>query len=217
MGGILSGNHASRTHGTTANTIQLDSFAVGREFKKRQGERRLKVTWDNGNNLFIYRDDERFEDRIRIVYRVNPNTDDEKQINEISALIWQERNFGGKCAYFLCPFCGKRVQILYLERDYFKCRVCAKLNYTSQQIAHGLDEKMYRLMKAALPLGLAGIAPYYLLTEHFVPKKPRGMHGKTYSKLIRAYWDALDAYEAQFKADAEAILKRPIQTTDSGD
>ena len=41
--------------------------------------------------------------------------------------------FGGSCAFWLCPRCGKRVRFLYFKNLGFVCRSCAKLNYRSQQ------------------------------------------------------------------------------------
>jgi len=45
-------------------------------------------------------------------------------------------NYGGMRWWFLCPNCSHRCRILYLPpgRDYFLCRICHNLTYTSQQV-----------------------------------------------------------------------------------
>jgi hypothetical protein len=45
-------------------------------------------------------------------------------------------NYGGSREWFLCPFCSKRVGILYVDKDDFKCRHCLKLSYWSQQLSY---------------------------------------------------------------------------------
>lgn len=46
-----------------------------------------------------------------------------------------QRNFGGYIYFFKCPFCQKRMRILYLaENSIFLCRKCLNLSYQSQQL-----------------------------------------------------------------------------------
>jgi hypothetical protein len=42
-------------------------------------------------------------------------------------------NFGGKRWYFGCPWCNKRIAVLYSHEYYFVCRQCANLTYESCQ------------------------------------------------------------------------------------
>ncbi len=57
--------------------------------------------------------------------------------------------------YFLCPGCKRRVRYLYARLDgRFRCRVCAKLNYKSQQV-NGMEEM--RLKMEAHRCGQAGV------------------------------------------------------------
>ncbi|MFC1630055.1 hypothetical protein ACFL06_00775 [Patescibacteria group bacterium] len=41
-------------------------------------------------------------------------------------------NYGGVRYWFVCPYCNKRVGMLYLVRKYFNCRHCGKIAYLSQ-------------------------------------------------------------------------------------
>ena len=42
-------------------------------------------------------------------------------------------NFGGKRCWFLCPDCDRRVGVFYLVTDWWTCRVCGRIRYSSQQ------------------------------------------------------------------------------------
>jgi hypothetical protein len=84
-------------------------------------------------------------------------------------------HFGGSRLWFVCPDCGRRCAILYPWR----CRICAKGRYVSELLSpeHRMIKKAYRI-RARLGQrrsdGLHG--PF--------PGRPKGMHGKTYSRLI---------------------------------
>jgi endogenous inhibitor of DNA gyrase (YacG/DUF329 family) len=41
-------------------------------------------------------------------------------------------NYGGRRYWFGCPWCGKRVAILYLRNRGFACRMCNRIAYASQ-------------------------------------------------------------------------------------
>lgn len=93
----------------------------------------------------------------------------------------QSCNFG-KFRYWLkCPEigCGKPVRNLYLKNELFACRNCHKLIYRCQKIKAGFP--LYRLERIEKLLqskwGKNG-AP---------PKRPKGMHQKTYDRLCAEY------------------------------
>ena len=50
-------------------------------------------------------------------------------------LSWTRPNYGGSRPWFLCPHCGRRVQILYYQRDSFACRTCSDLAYQSTRLS----------------------------------------------------------------------------------
>ena len=86
-----------------------------------------------------------------------------------------------------------------------------KANNNPQSQPHDIDEAIILLREAAIPFGLGDVAPYYLMTEHPYPDRPKGMQKSRYSKLILIYLRELENYRDQFRLGAEAILNRPIQ------
>ena len=93
-------------------------------------------------------------------------------------LDWTECNLGGKRPWFLCPGCGRRVAILYVD-SLFQCRQCLQLAYQSQREGH-LDRLLRRRDKIRKKLGWKEEVEY---------RKPKGMHRKTYQRLVREYED----------------------------
>jgi hypothetical protein len=57
---------------------------------------------------------------------------DWKSINQRVPITWTDCHFGGRRPWFNCN-CGRRVAVIYGERDYFACRHCCELVYESQQ------------------------------------------------------------------------------------
>jgi hypothetical protein len=92
-------------------------------------------------------------------------------------------NMGGQRAWWLCPAsgCGRRAALLYLgSSGVFACRHCYRLAYRSQmETAH--DRTFRRANNLRTRLGwVAGIA-------HSPGDKPKGMHWRTYSRLMESY------------------------------
>ena len=85
--------------------------------------------------------------------------------------------FGGERPWFICPArgCGRRVAVLYCG-GIFACRHCHGLAYQTQQEAPHIRALM-KVQKIRVRLGGSGN-----LAEPF-PKRPRGMHWKTYWRL----------------------------------
>lgn len=99
-------------------------------------------------------------------------------------LEWTPCNLGGERPWFLCPArgCGKRVAILY-GGAIFACRHCYDLAYESQR-EPGYDRAARQADKIRIKLGWE---PGILNPDG---EKPKGMHCKTFEKLIRRH-DAL--------------------------
>jgi hypothetical protein len=100
-------------------------------------------------------------------------------------LEWTPCTFGGERPWFICPGvgCSRRVIVLYGPGKYFLCRHCYDLSYQSQR-----DNKMYRALHRAQDIRrrLGGSAN---MTEPF-PEKPKGMHWKTYERLLWEHHEA---------------------------
>lgn len=110
-----------------------------------------------------------------------PLTPNEQEIR----LSSKANGYGGAQMFFLCPTCGKRVRFLYICRDHlFKCRVCARLNYQSQQQSRG---DMYYFEKGV------DFAKRHLVPEQvdgfsftdWIPDRPRYQHETTYRRNLR--------------------------------
>nr|DAV81924.1 MAG TPA: Trm112p-like protein [Caudoviricetes sp.] len=65
-------------------------------------------------------------------------------------LAYQNTGFGKK-RFFLCPYCSKNVQYLYITGNGLKCRTCGDVKYTGIQnnTKGGYDEIAYRMKKYA--------------------------------------------------------------------
>jgi hypothetical protein len=96
-------------------------------------------------------------------------------------------HYGGVRYWFICPLegCGRRVALLYLGDKYFTCRHCYKLAYRCQR--ETADDRAARRadkIRAKLDwkLGILNLRGC----------KPKGMHWKTYHRLIAEYDNSAD-------------------------
>lgn len=91
------------------------------------------------------------------------------------ALNWEPCRFGGLRPFFVCPDCGEHTLHLY-RLGHFACRECHDLSYPSQRERES-DRAQRRANKIRRRLG--GEPGW-----HQVPSKPKGMHMRTYVKLV---------------------------------
>lgn len=128
--------------------------------------------------------------------------------NEQEIRLSEKRNgYGGAQMFFLCPTCGKRVRFLYICRDHlFKCRVCAHLNYKSQQQTRGdmfyYIKGMSFVEKHLVPAQVDGFS----FTD-WVPDRPRYQHETTYRRNLRR----LAKYQEQHALREMQTLMRIMQ------
>ena len=47
--------------------------------------------------------------------------------------------FGGRRIWFVCPICGKKIGVIYLDSLFLGCRTCLGLNYRKQKF-HNMIE-----------------------------------------------------------------------------
>ena len=114
--------------------------------------------------------------------------------------------FGGSRPWFLCPECGRRCGALYRGRGGFYCRDCAGLNYPSTRetpdtrAVHKADRIRARL---GWPAGIAfGHGP-----------KPKGMHWRTFWRLVAEHDRHADAFTAGNWARLEKAHERLQRVT----
>ena len=105
-----------------------------------------------------------------------------EDIKQRVPLIWTPCRFGGERAWFICDvstdgrYCGRRVTKLYGAGKWFACRRCYELHYACQ--SEGLGDRCIRAartIRSRLGGGLSVIEP--------LPRKPWGMHWRTYRRL----------------------------------
>jgi hypothetical protein len=107
-----------------------------------------------------------------------------KSLGQRVPLVWTRCHLGGARPWFQCTGhsdgqgCGRRAAKLYLGRSSaFACRCCHNLAYASQS-----ENPRYRAISRAQKLRMRLGASANLL-ERF-PPKPRGMHRRTYYRLL---------------------------------
>ena len=121
-------------------------------------------------------------DYVRLYYISTNSLGEKHNIDYKIQVTWTPCNYGGERAWFICK-CGRRVRKLFLGGVYFYCRHCQRLNYYSQQQSKSdrridcIRERIYKIQKR-------------LKTEQdsnntYYAQKPKGMHQKTYTRLIK--------------------------------
>lgn len=134
-------------------------------------------------------------ERLILIYRIKTVGGAWEDVEEPIPLAHTDCPYGGARLWFRCPgvrsgqWCARRVAKLYLGQRYFVCRHCLGLAYASQS-----EAPMHRHNRRANKIRMAlGGEPG---TGSLPPRKPKGMHWRT-------YWRKMDAIEA---ADAEGNL-----------
>jgi hypothetical protein len=139
-------------------------------------------------------------DAIVLIYRSRLRGSTEwKDIRQRVPLSWTACALGGRRPWFRCR-CGRRVAILYDFRELFECRQCCGLAYESQS-----QSPTFRSISRAHAIRdrLGGDPDVF----SFFPKKPPGMHRRTYHRL-RARGLAADRRTIDLFAQ---YLKRPVR------
>lgn len=105
-----------------------------------------------------------------------------EDVEERIILAWEPCRFGGQRPFSVCPGCGRDVLKLYV-RGRTRCRQCFGLAYHSQRqdCSGRLRNRADKIRKK-----LCG-EPGGLMTD--LPPKPKGMHWRTYDRLIREIED----------------------------
>ena len=115
---------------------------------------------------------------LRVNYKVTRGYERHK-VDLLIQLQHTRPNFGGVRWWFTCPYCSRRVGKLYQPSRaiYFSCRKCHDLRYQSQRVAPVI-RLINRAKKLRYRLGGDG-------TPHFKYTRPKGMHRRTYYRLLR--------------------------------
>lgn len=116
------------------------------------------------------------DEDLTLIYFYRNSLDDSEHIRQQIKLSWLQCHYGSLRAYFICPQCAKRVTTLY-NNKYFCCRTCCNLAYKSQQ-----EDKTDRLIRKIRKVRQKLNAEDDLFS--IIWNKPKGMHHKTFYRLI---------------------------------
>jgi hypothetical protein len=126
---------------------------------------------------------------------------DGRQVDQIRLTTTIPR-FGGRRWWFVCPFTGARVGKLFRPAGVkrFAGRKAHGLAYRSQR-EDGIETSHNRVERAARKLGNE-----YRAFGKVQPRRPKGMHHRTYARLMMAFWEASDDHVALSHARLQALL-----------
>ena len=184
MGGFGSGRQSGR--GTTSDFLRLDIRKLQRDGLLTPGHE-VNLNWSSGGGevgSIRYRNE---ANRIILIYRTRDQSGAWQDMEYPVRITWTALNFGGRRPWFVCPAasCGRRVAILYGGKV-FACRHCYDLAYQCQRET-GSDRACRRIDKIRERLNWdAG----FLNGNGW---KPKGMHWRTYRKLLAAHEAAANA------------------------
>ena len=188
MGGIGSGTWYRWARKTTAKEVnRIDIRYLRQHGLLRSSELIRSLSWscrdrETGSIGFIVE-----QERLLLNYRCRFNSEGWQDIEET---VWFDRtpcHYGGERLWFLCPDCRKRVAVLYGLGPRFLCRHCYRLPYGSQNETF-IDRMMRKARRIRQRLQASTD-----LTEP-VWRKPKGMHRKTFDRLVREEESANQAF-----------------------
>jgi hypothetical protein len=119
-------------------------------------------------------------------------------LRQLITCYWRQAHYGGRYLVFLCSECHHSARVLYARYtdddhriSFFSCRKCAGITYQST-MGHRWDRSARRVEKLRARLGWRAGGT--------VPIKPRGMHEKTYQRILRelAYHEAVRKQDATY-------------------
>ena len=123
---------------------------------------------------------------MRLIYSVT-RQGEKVPIDERFDFAFTEQPFGGQRRWIICRSCNGRCRVLY-GGTYFRCRQCYRATYPSQYERIRVPS----LARAERARDRLGGEPGFI---HVFPRKPKGMHWRTYRRLERQDWAAIDRLE----------------------
>ena len=206
MGGCGSGGHNAKGRGTAEGSRSLDANKLNKAGVLSCGYRGgWRWSYDDGTEATIRLRME--DDRLVLSYRCRINNGAWQDVDQPVPITWSPCRYGGRRPYFTCPGvvngvpCGKRVVKLHGAGRYFLCRGCHGLSYRSQQ-ERGMDRALGKANKVRMRLGgEPGMSNAF-------PDKPKGMHWRTYGRLVQEVADAEVAADQHWVLAAERLLAR---------
>ena len=176
MGGRGSGGHNSKRKLRDVQCARLDVHELARDGKLTLGKRGTlfgTIGFEVAGGPDAQRLVLEFPVRSASGERLDP-------VRQIICCYWRQAHYGGRYLMFLCSECGRSARVLYARYFsdriwFFNCRKCAGITYQST-MGHRWDRSARRIekLRARLQWGANGT----------VPIKPRGMHERTYQRIL---------------------------------
>ena len=114
---------------------------------------------------------------------------------------------GPQRVYFLCPYCDRRCRMLYWHWHDFKCRLCAQLNYDSQQVTKGCDAAIHKINTILQSkFGVKRTLPPVEVMDYY-PGRPSGMHWQTYDCLLQEISRLKEVYAQGFYKKVSTMFR----------
>ena len=191
MGGFGSGRYyRSSGRVTTEETKRIDIRYMKQQNMLRPNTRG-SLSWSCGGEPTGNINYTMYENTMVLNFKWRHYDDEDWQ--SVEQTIWFDRtrcNYGGTRKWFLCSHCGTRVAVLYGADIRFLCRHCYRLPYTSQG-----EDYPDRMQRRADKIGLK-LDPDGLDDDYYY--KPKGMHWKTFNRLISTNNRLQEAIERGF-------------------
>ncbi len=129
------------------------------------------------------------------------------ELDQWIELVALARHYGGQQWYFLCPQTGRRASVLWKPPGArsFACRQA-----WGRQVAYGSQfQSPYRRASSAAQDIQRRLReePYIPLVGDELPPRPKGMHRRTYDKIVRRH----EAYKTIMDQDLIAALARMMR------
>jgi hypothetical protein len=115
---------------------------------------------------------------VVLTYRCQVGGGDWESVRQVVTLAWTPCYYGGERPWFRCAGCRRRVAVLCGAGKWFLCRHCSALPYGSQQET-AQDRLLRKVRKIRDRLG----ANHNLLEP--IWNKPKGMHWRTFDRLVQ--------------------------------
>jgi hypothetical protein len=148
-----------------------------------RADQNFSCSWTCGGEPFGSINVRTERDTVILMYRSRSwGATEWKSVEQRVPVTWTDCHFGGRRPWFICSaysdgrYCGRRVAVLYGLQEYFACRRCYGLAYSSQQEPiHERGLIKARKIRTRLGGDINIFSPF--------PEKPPRMHWSTYQRL----------------------------------
>jgi hypothetical protein len=224
MGGFGSGRYDYADTPTVEECRHLDVDRI-KEFTERPGSPG-SVYWggqeDPAATIAVVGEDpqeiagDRRATTLRLTYTLAPDSEDPTECDYPVPLDYTECNFGGVRPWFRCPGvvegdpCGRRCRKLYLPRrswaEYFLCRECYDLGYTSSRTSGDEMKQAELRYRRAFKKADAENRRPHPENMPYTPERPKGMHQDTFEDLTDDVQAARREWERAMKQRTREII-----------